>query len=651
MPGLSLRGASPAMALVGRFVRGAMAAAAVLGLGAVKGSPLPAPASVAPVLSSAQAFDEFTFARPGEARVIHVALDLNLDFAAKQISGIARLDVLAAPRAHQVVLDTNGLRIAAVTDARGRPLQWKVGAPVAEKGAPLTVTLPAAPAGRRVRIAISYRSAPDAEALQWLAPEQTAGGKHPFLFSQGQSILNRSWIPTQDSPGIRQTWEARITAPAALKVVMSGILQGAPKPAGRGRKSYSFRMDKPVAPYLIAIAAGNIAFRALGPRSGVWAEPETLDAAAAELVDTEAMIDAASALYGAYRWGRYDMIVLPPSFPYGGMENPVMTFLTPTFIAGDRSLTGLVAHELSHSWSGNLVTYATWRDGWLNEGVTSYLENRVSEKVFGARRAAQERALSFAAVEEMVEQSRANPGLTTLRTPDTINPFDTTVDATYEKGALFLHTLERAVGRERFDTWLRQWFDRHAFQPATSEMFLADLRTNLIKGDAQLEHALRLDEWVYDTGLPANAARPDPQAFAAVDAAVAAYGAQGTIPQPDWPGWTTAERLRFLHGVPETRSSAQLAALDRALGLSGNGNAEITFLWLRLTLQNRYDPAVPQARQFLKRVGRTRFVAPLYAALSQQGSWGLDIARPLYRETRAGYHSTTRAKVDAILGQ
>ncbi len=633
-----------------RILLSAAAAISLLGLSACKPSTGEAERIVAPVLASEQARDEFTFARPQEARVSHVSLDLNLDFAAKEVAGTATLDVDAAKDAKEVVLDSDGLRIATVTDGAGHALEWKLGTKIEDKGEPLSIRLPTARVSGTRKIKITYKSAPAAEALQWLAPEQTAGGKHPYLFSQGQAILNRSWIPTQDSPGIRQSWDAKITAPAELKVVMSGIAQGAAQPAGAGRHSFSFRMDKAVAPYLIAIAAGNIEFRELGPRTGVWTEPETMPAAAAELADTEAMVTAAEGLYGDYRWGRYDMIVLPPSFPYGGMENPVMTFLTPTFIAGDRSLTGLVAHELAHSWSGNLVTYASWRDGWLNEGVTSYLENRISEVVFGKQRAAQERALGFAEIERMIEEQGANSPLTALRTPVGTSPFDTDGTATYEKGALFLHTIEAAVGRQKFDSWLKSWFDRHAFQPATTEMFLADLRANLIKGDARLEATLLLDQWAYAPGLPANAATPDPAAFAAVDKAVATYAGPGTIPQEDWTGWSTAERMRFLQELPAKRSVEQLAALDQALSLSGSGNNEVRFLWLKLALTNRYDPAVPQAQDFLARVGRNKFVTPLYKVLKEQGGWGMAIARPLYQRTRPGYHSYTRGNIDEVMG-
>ena len=608
--------------------------------------------TISPILTSEEARDEYTFARPTEARVTHIALDLALDFEAQSVFGTATLDVDAADGVDRIVLDSDGLQVAGVTDGLGNVLEWDMGEPVEGKGEPLTIELGEMTGPGLQQVVVAYTSAPEAEALQWLAPEQTAGGKHPFLFSQGQAILNRTWIPTQDSPGIRQTWEARITAPEPLTVVMSGIGQGEPQAVSDGEdtRAFTFRMDKPVAPYLIAIAAGDIVHRDLGPRTGVWAEPQMIDAAAEELADTEAMVDAAESLYGEYRWGRYDMIVLPPSFPYGGMENPVMTFLTPTFIAGDRSNTGLIAHELAHSWSGNLVTYASWRDGWLNEGVTSYIESRISEKVFGETRAAQERALSFAQIETMLSDEGADSPLTAMRTPEGTSPFDTAGAAIYDKGAVFLHSVESIVGREKFDAWLTRWFDAHAFEPATSEMFLADMRKNLIQGDQKLEDRLMLDEWVYGAGLPDNVARPDPQVFAAVDAAAIAYARNRTLDGDAWAGWTGAERQRFLSKLPRQLTDEELAQLDGAFGLSEIGNNEVLFLWLKLALANRYEPAVAPARLFLSHVGRNKFVQPLFETLSEQGEWGMAIARPLYEKTRPGYHSYTRGQVDPLFG-
>lgn len=615
-----------------------------LTLAACNSAPAPEAAAprVAPILATPEAVDNQTFARPLEARVNHVDLDLDLDFASQTISGVAMLDIIAEKGVDTVVLDNDGLTIDSITDADGKPLEYEIGAIEEGKGAPLSVTM-----GDAREITITY-SADDADAMQWLSPEQTSGGEHPFLFSQGQATLNRTWIPTQDSPGIRQTWSARITAPEELNVVMSGLSQGEPEAVADGRRAFTFEMDKPVAPYLIAIAAGNIVHRDLGPRTGVWAEPEVIERAASELDDTEQLVDAAEALYGPYRWGRYDMIVLPPAFPYGGMENPVMTFLTPTFIAGDKSNNGLIAHELAHSWSGNLVTNAVWGDGWLNEGVTSYFENRIVEEVYGRERAEQEAALAFANIEETLADVGEDAAGTALHTDGSGELVGSAI--AYDKGHFFLRTVERVVGRDRFDAWLRQWFDNHAFQPATSQMLLDDMMENLVRNEAEAEE-LALREWIFEPGLPDNVARPDPAAFAEVDSAVGAYTEDAAIPEAQWGEWTSAERQRFLDNIPKQRSAAQLRTLNEALSLDATGNNEELFLWLELALANRYDPAVPQAEEFLGRVGRAKFVRPLFAALMEQGSWGEPIARRIYAETRDGYHSVTRGGVDAVLGR
>ena len=600
-----------------------------------------APLMVAPVLTSPEAVDTQTFAQPQIARVVHVDLDLALDFEGKTVRGTAGLVIRAQDEAEEIVLDSNGLRIDRVTDGAGNALPFAIGDTVEGKGAPLTIQI-----GEAREVHIAYRAAPDAASLQWLTPQQTAGGEHPFLFSQGQATLNRTWIPTQDSPGIRQTWQARITAPKPLDVVMSGVRQGEPEDLGNGRRAFTFVMDKPVPPYLIAIAAGDIDFAATGPRTGVWAEPAVLPRAAQEVGDTEDMVEAAEALYGEYRWGRYDMIVLPPAFPYGGMENPVMTFLTPTFIAGDRSNNGLVAHELAHSWSGNLVTNAVWGDSWLNEGVTTYFENRIVEEVYGKQRAQQEAALMFANIEETLAEVGMDAPGTALSTD---GGYELGSAIAYDKGAFFLMTVESIVGRERFDAWLRQWFDNHAFQPATSEMFHQDMLTNLVRGHDERER-LMLREWIFEPGLPSNVKRPDPAAFATVDAAVDAYARSNQVPGA-WAGWTAAEQMRFLDNIPQDRDAAELAALDRALGLSETGNNEVRFLWLELALSNRYDPAVPQAEKFLTRVGRAKFVRPLFETLWSQGEWGRPIATRIYDKTRSGYHAVTRRGVDRALGR
>jgi aminopeptidase N len=602
--------------------------------------------TVAPVLLTEDAKDVHSFARPELARVTHVALDLVTDFAAKRIGGTATLDLQAAPNAAAIVLDSKGLEIQSVTNSAGQKLQWALGQADPNLGQPLTVQLDGAE-----QIKIAYKSAPNAEALQWLSPAQTAGKRHPFLFSQGQAILNRTWIPTQDSPGVRQTWEARIVVPEPLKAVMSAENLTPEGEKVDGGRAFRFRMDKPVAPYLIALAAGDLAFQPLGPRTGVYAEPSVLKAAAFELADTEKMVTAAEQLYGPYRWGRYDMIVLPPAFPFGGMENPMLTFLTPTMIAGDRSLVSLIAHELAHSWSGNLVTNANWADFWLNEGFTTYFQSRIMEKLYGKEATDREISLGWDSLQSTVaaQGGAADPRTALHLDLAGQNPDDGMNDIAYEKGAAFLRTIEQAVGRDRFDAYLKSYFERHAFQPMTARLFLADLRQNLIKGDQALEQKLSLDEWVYRPGIPANVAPPPTEAFAAVDAALRGYAAGGPLSAVPFGQWTTSERLRFLNGLPRELPAAKLAELDRSFGLSDIRNSEVLFAWLQLAIANRYEPAVPAVERFLTSMGRRKFVDPLFKSLVAEGEWGRPIATRVYARARPSYHAVTTGTVDKTL--
>jgi len=592
--------------------------------------------------------DIHSFARPNEARVTHVELDLTTDFAMKRLGGTATLDVQAAPGAGEIVLDTKNLAVSRVTDAAGQPLRFTLGQPDSILGRALTVALPQ---GTR-KIVVHYVTSPDAAALQWLTPEQTAGKQHPYLFSQGQAILTRTWIPTQDSPGIRQTYAARITVPVNLKAVMSAeMLTPQGEPAGADHHAYRFRMDHPVPPYLIALAVGDLAFRPLGPRTGVWTEPAVLERAASEFAELEKFVDAAEGLYGPYRWGRYDLLVLPPSFPFGGMENPRLTFATPTVLAGDRSLVSLVAHELAHSWSGNLVTNATWSDFWLNEGFTTYFENRIMEALYGRERAAMLASLGWQELQDAVKELGGPTGPDTRLHIDLAgrDPDEGTTNIAYEKGAAFLRTIEQAVGRERWDAYLRSYFDRHAFQPATTESFLADLRANLIHGDAELERRIDIDRWAYQPGVPSNAVQPRSDAFARVEEQAQAFADGTRASALQTRNWSTQEWQHFLGALPPRMTPAQLADLDRAFSLSGQGNSEVLFAWLMIAVRHRYEPAVPALERFLTTQGRRKFVRPLYAGLMEQGDWGQALARRIYRQARPGYHPVTSGSVDAIV--
>lgn len=607
---------------------------------AIAAAPSLAASPASPILSTPDGRDALTYAEPAIARVSHVDLDLTADFTAREMRGTATLAIVAARGAREIRLDDKGLVIERITDARGRPLSWSVGPNDADKGAPLIVRI-----GAARKLVITYRSRPDASALGWLPPALTAGKKKPFLFSQGQSIENRSWIPTQDSPGIRQSWTARITVPADLVAVMSGerlTPKGEALPGGW--KRFRFRMDHPVPPYLIALAVGDLGFQPLGPRTGVYAEPSMLPVASRELDDTERMVTTAEGLYGPYRWGRYDMLVLPPSFPYGGMENPTLTFLTPTMFTGNKANTDLIAHELAHSWSGNLVTNATWSDSWLNEGFTTYFENRIDELVYGKERAAVLADISWDELER--DLKLATPSATRLHG----EPEELYGELAYNKGAIFLRTIEVAVGRARWDAYLRSYFDRHAFRPQTSAGFLADLRARLIRGDAALEAKLQLDRWVYQPGLPDNAVHVRSETLAEIDRTVERVRAGVPIDTIRFAKWGTQEWQRFLNTLPRAMSADRLAELDRVMQLSVTPNAYVRSAWLVLTIGNRYPPALASAEEFLPRIGRMLLIRPVYRALAEQGEWGRPVAMRVYRGARPQYHPVTVAAVDKILG-
>jgi leukotriene-A4 hydrolase len=585
------------------------------------------------------AADPDSYARPTEARVTDVALDLTADFDARRLRGTARLTIARSPQAREIVLDTNDLLIQAVTDDDGRPLDYTLGAGDRIHGQPLTVTLPSTS-----RVVVRYETTPHSVALQWLLPAQTAARTHPYVYSQGEAILTRGWIPTQDSPGIRQTYSARIVVPRGLTVVMSAEALspgGADVPGGR---AFSFRLDRPIPPYLFAIAIGDIAFRELGPRTGVYAEPSVLEAAAWEFADLEKMLGAAEALYGPYRWGRYDLLVLPPSFPYGGMENPRLTFMSPTVIAGDRSLTSVAAHELAHSWSGNMVTNATWADMWLNEGFTTYIEQRIIEQLYG-----QDAAAAVEAIErqDLLALMAEHPEGTRLHETGLADPNDAG-GAAYGKGSAFLHLLERAAGRPRFDAWLRSYFDRHAFTSITTAQFAEDLHELFGPEATRMEGRLRVPEWLYQPGLPSNApvfsstalerARHEASRFADGTPASALATA----------GWTTQQWLQFLAALPDSVTRERLGELDRATTLTTRRNSEVLAAWLHLALAHEYEPAVPAAERFLTTQGRLKFLELVYGSLAKT-AWGRPIARSIYAVARPLYHSVAQSEMDGLI--
>lgn len=588
--------------------------------------------------------DAASFSRPDQVAVKHIHLDLTVDFEKRQLVGRATLTLDRRDRTvNELWLDTRDLAIGKVELFGGKNAPFELGA----KADPIF--------GRSLRIElqpdtqvvhVDYATSPQAGALQWLTPAQTAGKKHPFLFSQSQSIQARTWVPCQDTPSVRFTYSAKLKVPRELMALMS-----AENPFEKSADGvYQFRMPQPIPSYLLALAVGDVEFKSLGRRSGVYAEPATLAKAAYEFVDAEKMIDVVEGLYGPYRWGRYDILVLPPSFPYGGMENPRLTFATPTVLAGDRSLVSLIAHELAHSWSGNLVTNATWEDTWLNEGFTTYVEYRVMEQMKGRDYAEMLRSLGEHGLAEAIEEKGATSPDTRLALElGSRDPDEGSSDIAYEKGSLFLRSLEAVVGREKWDAFLKAYFDRNAFKPTTSEDFVAQLESELIRGDAALGEKLQYKQWIYEPGVPSNAAYAKPTLFAKIeDAAKAWNGGKIQAAELPYASWSTHERLHFLHELPKPLPTAKMAELDQALGLSKTGNSEVLFAWLEHVIASKYEPGYPALRGFLVGMGRMKFLRPLYLALSKDPEQK-KLAESIYAEARPGYHPLAVELIDAVL--
>jgi len=583
--------------------------------------------------------DTHSYANVDEVRVTHLELDVTVLFDEKQLRAAAMLSFERVREdANTLVLDTRDLNITAVESwsALGGfdPASYSLGATDPILGTSLTVVLPV----EATRIRVTYETSPHASGLQWLSPEQTAGGEHPFMFTQSQAIHARSWIPLQDTPAVRMTYGARVKVPEGLRAVMSA--GNDPEVVMDG--NYRLDMTQPIPSYLVALAVGDLAFRPLSDRAGVFAEPSVVDVAAAEFEDTPSMIEATERLYGPYRWERYDLLVLPPSFPFGGMENPRLTFATPTILAGDKSLVALVAHELAHSWSGNLVTNATWRDFWLNEGFTVYIERRIIEELYGPGREEMEAVLGVQAMD--ADLNRLDPRDQALHADlDGRDPDEGMTQIAYEKGALFLRHLEEAVGRDAFDDFLRGYFDHFAFQSITTADFESYLSEHLTVD------AVPVSEWIYEPGLPASARRPASDVFDRLEGQASRWiGGEIAATDLDTAEWTTFEWLHFLGVLPEEVSLGRLGELDRAYELTESGNAEIAHQWLLIAIRNSYRPADSRLERYLVEIGRRKLILPLYAALAETPA-GLSRARAIYDRARPGYHPISSDSIDAVL--
>lgn len=586
--------------------------------------------------------DVHSFAKPAEAVVTHIHLNLNVDFENHILKGFAKINFKNITGTNQLILDTRDLKVSKITQGENETeAKYQFGEEVKFLGKALTIEVEPS----TTMVTVYYETAPDAAALMWLTPEQTAGKQFPFMFSQSQAILARTWVPCQDGPGVKFTYSADITCPHSLMALMSAENDTLLHKDG----VYHFNMPQPVSSYLMAIAVGDVRFHSFGKNTGVYAEPVMMERCIYEFEDMQKMVDAAGDLYGEYAWGRYDMIVLPPSFPFGGMENPRLTFATPTIIAGDRSLVALVAHELAHSWSGNLVTNATWNDFWLNEGFTMYFENRIMEKLYGRDYADMLDELGFNELQETVKEL----GDTSIDTHLFLSlkdrdPDDGMNDIAYIKGQFFLKTVEHVVGRERMDVFINKYFTEHAFQSMTTEKFIAYFNANLINGDTASANKIQLEKWIYGPGIPENSFRVKSVLLEKAAAQAKEFIAGKPAKELVTKDWSTHEWLHFLRNLPEGMSKEQIAELDKKFHFTMSGNCEILCDWFQHTIASNYLPAEAQLEIFLENVGRRKFIVPLYKALVKTPD-GKAFAKKVYTMARPGYHSVAQQTIDEMV--
>ena len=606
----------------------------------------PVPLSAEPQFRVTLGTDPHSFAEYERVRIRHMSLDLEADMDRRVLSGHVLLDLERPDDTHRrLVLDTRDLDIQDVSlvrpDGEYQPVSWRLGEDHGHLGRPLVIILPQG----IEQVRIDYQSSPEAFGLQWLDANQTSSGR-PFMFSQSQPHYARTWVPLQDTPAVRYTFEAAIRGPRDLMVVMGA--DGNPVETN-ATGEYRFSMLEAIPSYLMAIAIGDLEFAEIGPRSGVYAEPDWIERAAAEFHQLEEMIDIGEGLYGEYRWGRYDLLVLPPSFPFGGMENPRLSYVTPTIIAGDGSLLALVAHELAHSWSGNLVTNAAWRDLWLNEGFTVYFEARIMEAIYSPEIVAMLARLDWDSLQAELPTLEARDRQLVRDLSDR-DPEQAFISVPYDMGRFFVDWLEHRVGREALDDFLRQYFDAFAFQSIDSETFRAYLAEHLIENHADALSLAEVDQWLYEPGLPEFAVAPESNALALVDDWRARWqGGEIALAELPTATWSVYEWLHFLSGLNGTLDIDSMAAMDAAYGLTESGNVEILYLWLQHSIATEYAPGIERLERFLLEVGRNKFTRPLYAALADS-DWGHDWAIEVYQRARPAYHPLTRQAAERALG-
>jgi aminopeptidase N len=571
-------------------------------------------------------------------------LDLEIDWDQHILKGNATLDLNRKPHADTLILDTRQLKINSVKSESGISLNFWLGDSSPVFGRPLYIVNKA----ENKKVIINYQTSPEAPALQWLTPDQTHDKQFPFLYSQSQAILARTWVPCQDAPAVKFTYKARIKTQPGFLALMSATNPTEVSADG----VYNFEMEQPISSYLLALSSGKIAFKNMGSNCGIYAEQGMLDKAVYEFSDMQKMIDDAGNLYGKYGWKRYDVLVLPPGFPFGGMENPRLTFATPTVITGDKSMVSLIAHELAHSWSGNLVTNATWNDFWLNEGFTVYFEQRIMEQLYGKDYEQMRRVLAWGDLQKTIATFKADSLMADTRLKLDLtgrDPDEGLSDIAYEKGRFFLCHLEKTVGRKNWDAFLKSYFTKHAHGFMNTEDFIKYLNSELLDKNTHWKVDARVDDWVYGEGLPDENERPVSVELEKIDRQLETYfNAINPPPITDTIGFTTYHWQYFIREFAKKATLSQVTAFDKFYKFSNRGNAEITCDWFMVTIQKGFKANRPQLKNFLCSIGRRKFVLPLFEALAETPE-GKTWATTVFAQAKPGYHAVTSQSVEEVL--
>ncbi|KAJ8411320.1 hypothetical protein AAFF_G00173260 [Aldrovandia affinis] len=569
--------------------------------------------------------DPSSFSSPSKCTTKHLNLTYRVDFDSHVIKGKVSLTLeVLEDNFSGLTLDTKDLQIATVT-ANGQEASFTMGVQHRFKGTPLEITLPfELSRGQHVIVEVTYDTAPSASALQWLRPEQTAGKKQPYLFSQCQATHCRTMVPCQDTPSVKHTYYAQVSVPRELVALMSAMRDGQEAdPRDNSRTIYRFRQPVPMPSYLIALVVGALENREIGPRTRVWSEKETVDLAAFEFSETESMLKTAEQLAGPYVWGQYDILVLPPSFPYGGMENPCLTYATPTLLAGDRSLSNVIAHEISHSWTGNLVTNQTWEHFWLNEGHTVYLERMIGRsmeneqfrqfKAIGGWKELQESVNTFGA---------KNPLTNLVPNLDEVDTDEAFSSVPYEKGFALLYHLEELLGGpEVFMGFIKSYIQMFTYSSITTEEWKSYLFT-YFKDKVDILNKVDWNGWMHTPGMPPVKPQYD---TTLADACIAlcqrwAKAKDSDLTQfsaGDLKALSSHQIIEFLALLlqEEPIPLSHVKRMQEVYNMNAIKNSEIRFRWLRVCVRARWEEAVPLAFKMATEQGRMKFTRPLFREL------------------------------------